>query len=68
MENTKPPITEPYKVLFIGFDVIAQVPVLQPTNFQYKNPAMVPNDIPMMVKRFFFINVFITVLVLLLHR
>ena len=53
MENTKPPITEPYKVLFIGFDVIAQVPVLQPTNFQYKNPAMVPNGIPMMVKRFF---------------
>lgn len=68
MENTKPPITEPYKVLFIGFDVIAQVPVLQPTNFQYKNPAMAPNGIPMMVKRFFFINVFIIVLSLPLQK
>ena len=44
--NNKAPIVAPYKVLLIGLDVIMQVPLEQPTKFQYRNPAKAPNSAP----------------------
>jgi len=40
-------------VLLIGFDVMAQVPELQPTKFQYSQPAIAPTSIPKIPTRFF---------------
>jgi len=39
-------------VAFIGFDVIKQVPDAQPTNFQYKKPAIKPKPMPKKVNQF----------------
>jgi len=40
-------------VLLIGFEVIIQVPLAQPTNFQYIKPAIDPKMIPIMLNLFF---------------
>jgi hypothetical protein len=32
MLNNNPPIKAPYKVLIVGLEVMAQVPLAQPTN------------------------------------
>jgi hypothetical protein len=46
MLNNKPPIIAPYAVLFGHLEVIGHVPVVQPTNFQYKKPPAAPTSIP----------------------
>jgi hypothetical protein len=43
---TKKPIKAPYNVLLIGLEVIMHVPLEQPTNFQYKKPAIAPRVMP----------------------
>lgn len=58
-EKNNPPINPPYKVLFVGFEVIAQLPELHPTNFQYKKPAINPTGIPITNNILDFIKFFI---------
>lgn len=45
--NRIEPKNAKYKVLFNGFEVMAQVPVTHPTYFQYRKPAMPPIIAPM---------------------
>jgi hypothetical protein len=40
--NKTEPKNAKYKVLFNGFEVMAQVPVTHPTYFQYRKPAIPP--------------------------
>ena len=51
IENNNPPIIAPYKLLLIGLEVITQVPVAQPTYFQYKKPAMLPAIAPVIINK-----------------
>lgn len=37
--------------LLTGEDVIGQVPVVQPINFQYRNPPVAPSTIPSSVSQ-----------------
>ncbi len=43
----------PHKVLINGDEVMGQVPVLQPTNFQYRNPAIAPKKLPSIINQCF---------------
>lgn len=56
MLNNKYPISPPYKLLLSGFEVIIQVPVAQPINFQYKKPPIAPIKIPNKLSLFFKIH------------
>jgi len=49
--NNNPPNKAPYKVDLKGLDQIAQVPSIQPTNFQYKKPPRAPVIVPMLPKK-----------------
>ena len=51
IENNNPPIIAPYKLLLIGLEVITQVPVAQPTSYQYKKPAMLPAIAPVIINK-----------------
>ena len=46
--NINPPIKAKYIVLFKGLEVMAQVPELHPTNFQYAYPITAPITAPIM--------------------
>lgn len=58
---------EKYIVLLIGLDVMAQVPVKQPTYFQYKYPANAPNKAPLTISLLFINHFFIEYLFLLFY-
>jgi len=58
-EKSNPPINPPYKVLFVGFEVMAQLPELHPTNFQYRKPDINPKGIPIINNKLDFIKFFI---------
>ena len=46
----------PYRVLLIGFDVMAQLPELHPTKFQYIQPAIAPINNPIRLRCCFLIK------------
>lgn len=68
-------MSDPYKLLFKGFEVIIQVPFAQPMNFQYMNPAMEPSKIPIKSNLYFLkivfmmynYGVFVLVSVIIVH-
>ena len=51
IENNSPPIIAPYRLLLTGLEVMTQVPVTQPTYFQYKKPAMLPAIAPVIINK-----------------
>ena len=54
--RSNPPIAAPHIELITGEDVIGQLPLLQPTNRQYRKPATPPVNIPIVVSKLFFVN------------
>jgi len=58
MPAIKYPIKAPYKLLFIGLEVIMQAPLAQPINFQYAKPAMAPRHMPIKSRLYFKTNEF----------
>lgn len=56
MPSNRPPVMAPQTTLPMGDAVMGQVPLAQPTNFQYKNPPTPPNRVPSRVSPYFFNN------------
>lgn len=53
-------MTEKYTILLRGLDVIGQVPVVQPMNFQYRYPPSAPTNAPMIDNLFLSVHCFIS--------
>lgn len=59
---SKSPNSAKYAVLLSGFDVMAQVPLMQPIYFQYRNPPSAPIAAPTAINRYFVLRCIITLL------